>query len=207
VSGFLSPDDHQFSERYLSTYPTPGQAPQLRKSALIGIRALDRQELRTVLVLDRSRPYDGSTVVHGKQACRHGPRFRLPENLMWRTGPHAPMIDQHRIIGTRYTRMPSQKKDDRSRNAKARKRTNLATERTTYANERTFMAQARTGFSLVVVGITMLEFFDQDRYRAIAIAMIPFGVAIAVYGLVRYIKRRKLIKEHSLDSYREGYED
>jgi putative membrane protein len=101
----------------------------------------------------------------------------------------------------------AEKKDNISRNAKARKRTNLATERTKFANERTFMAQARTGFSLVIVGITMLEFFDQDRYRVIAISMIPFGVAIAVYGLVRYIKRRKLIKEHSLGSYREGYDD
>jgi|GEM_PF-5609932 len=88
---------------------------------------------------------------------------------------------------------------DSAPKSKARKRTNLATERTKYANERTFMAQSRTGFSLVIVGITLLEFFDQDRYRVISIAMIPFGVAIAVYGLVRYIKRRKLIKEHSLD--------
>ncbi len=102
--------------------------------------------------------------------------------------------------------MAPEKKDDRSKNAKARKRTNLATERTKYANERTFMAQARTGFALVIVGITLLEFFDRDRYRAIAISLIPFGVAIAVYGLIRYIKRRKLIKEHSLDSFEEGYE-
>ncbi len=87
-----------------------------------------------------------------------------------------------------------------------RKRTNLATERTNFANERTFMAYARTAFAMVVVGLTMLEFFDRERYRLLSLALIPLGVAVAIFGFVRFWKKRKLIRDHSLRSYRRKYE-
>ena len=97
-------------------------------------------------------------------------------------------------------------KDRGGRPELARKRTNLATERTNFANERTFMAYARTAFAMVVVGLTMLEFFDRERYRLLSLALIPLGVAVAIFGFVRFWKKRKLIRDHSLRSYRRKYE-
>ena len=93
-------------------------------------------------------------------------------------------------------------KGDGERRKFARKRTNLATERTNFANERTFMAYARTAFAMVVVGLTMLEFFDRERYRLLSLALIPLGIAVAIFGFVRFWKKRKLIRDHSLRSYR-----
>ncbi len=78
----------------------------------------------------------------------------------------------------------------------ARERTDLATERTKFANERTFMAYARTAFAMVVVGLTMLEFFDRERFKVRSFALIPFGIAVAIFGFVRFWKKKRMIEEH-----------
>jgi putative membrane protein len=89
----------------------------------------------------------------------------------------------------------------------AKKRTNLATERTELANERTLLAYGRTAFSMIVVGLSLLEFFDRARYQWIGIALIPLGILVAIVGYVRYSKKKKIIEENSLDSYSDEFKD
>lgn len=101
----------------------------------------------------------------------------------------------------------SDQKDGKKKGSgkKAIKRTNLATERTRLANERTFMAYGRTAFSMIIAGLSILEFFDAERYRWLGLSLIPIGVAVAILGLVRYLQKRRLIRDHSLDSYKQRY--
>jgi putative membrane protein len=99
------------------------------------------------------------------------------------------------------------KNKKKSKGQKARKRTNLATERTKLANERTLMAYGRTSFSMIVVGLSLLEFFDRERYMWLGISLIPVGIAILIYGYVQYRKREKIIRENSQDSFQENYEE
>lgn len=97
--------------------------------------------------------------------------------------------------------------DKRGKKQAAKKRTNLATERTELANERTFLAYGRTAFSMIVVGLSLLEFFDRAQYKLIGIALIPLGIIVAIVGYVRFRKKKKRIEENSLDSYDEEFKD
>lgn len=99
----------------------------------------------------------------------------------------------------------TKKKKDKKQ--KAKKRTNLATERTELANERTLLAYGRTAFSMIVVGLSLLEFFDRFQYRLIGMALIPLGVIVAIIGYVRYRRKKKIIEENSLDSYNEEFKE
>lgn len=98
-----------------------------------------------------------------------------------------------------------EKERKKGKKVTAKKRTNLATERTELANERTLLAYGRTAFSMIVVGLSLLEFFDRARYQWVGIALIPLGVLVAIIGYVRYRKKKKIIEENSLGSYKDDF--
>ena len=70
----------------------------------------------------------------------------------------------------------------------------LAADRTSLANERTFLAYIRTALTLVIGGISFLQFFPQGIVHVVGWLFIPAGVAAFVVGLLRYLRTRRLLK-------------
>ena len=67
----------------------------------------------------------------------------------------------------------------------------LAADRTRLANERTFMAYVRTALGLVVTGTGFGEYLDSPLLRIVFILFIPVGVAVLIFGVVSFWKRKK----------------
>ena len=74
-------------------------------------------------------------------------------------------------------------------------RDNLAVDRTVLANERTILAYIRTSLTLVVVGLSILKFFDSTSIglQILAWVLIISGLVFLVYGYIRYRTEDKLI--------------
>ena len=67
-------------------------------------------------------------------------------------------------------------------------RDELAIDRTILANERTVLAYFRSALTLVIVGITFLQFFEKGILPYVGIVFIPCGLAVGVFGFMRYRK-------------------
>ncbi|MFC6996187.1 DUF202 domain-containing protein [Rufibacter roseus] len=70
----------------------------------------------------------------------------------------------------------------------------LAIERTEFSNERTFLAYLRTALSLIVVGISLHQFFNSTVSMYLAAVLIPLGLGIGYIGFRKFIKKRALIQ-------------
>ncbi|WP_181307847.1 YidH family protein [Rufibacter sp. XAAS-G3-1] len=70
----------------------------------------------------------------------------------------------------------------------------LAIERTTFANERTFLAYLRTSLSLVIVGISLHQFFNTALSMWVAVFLIPLGVVIGAIGYRKFTQKRAFIR-------------
>lgn len=70
----------------------------------------------------------------------------------------------------------------------------LAIERTEFSNERTFLAYLRTALSLIVVGISLHQFFNSTISMYLAGVLIPLGAVIGYVGFRKFLKKRDLIK-------------
>jgi putative membrane protein len=69
----------------------------------------------------------------------------------------------------------------------------LAINRTSMANERTLLAYIRTALTIMVLGFTMIRFFDNQEFVTIGWIMIPFGGFILLWGVRRYIRFRRMV--------------
>lgn len=74
-------------------------------------------------------------------------------------------------------------------------RDHLALDRTILANERTLLAYVRTAFTVFVVGLTFIKFFDDLFFIMVGFLFIPLGLLVFVIGIRKY---RQM--ERSLDS-------
>lgn len=73
----------------------------------------------------------------------------------------------------------------------------LALDRTMLANERTLLAYLRTGFGLVVVGVTFLQFFENQWFSLAGIGSVLAGAVTCGVGW-----RRFRFVQHRLDALR-----
>jgi putative membrane protein len=73
-------------------------------------------------------------------------------------------------------------------------RDNLAIDRTVLANERTILAYVRTALALLIVGGTMLKFFDSLSMTISGWAFIAGGVLVLGVGIYRFLEMRSKIK-------------
>ena len=73
-------------------------------------------------------------------------------------------------------------------------RDELAIDRTILANERTVMAYFRSSLTLIIVGVTFLHFADKGALPYLGFALIPFGLAVGVFGFIRYRKMNQAIR-------------
>lgn len=69
----------------------------------------------------------------------------------------------------------------------------LAADRTRLANERTLLAYLRTALGMLVVGGSLLKFFDGGLTNILAVAFLLAGAAIAVLGFYRAIRTHRSI--------------
>lgn len=67
----------------------------------------------------------------------------------------------------------------------------LAMERSSMANERTFLAYIRTSLTLIVPGLTGVEFANSPSLKVIAALFVPLGVLVILVGAARFYKKRK----------------
>lgn len=67
----------------------------------------------------------------------------------------------------------------------------LAMERTSMANERTFLSYIRTSLTLIVPGLTGVEFATSPSMKVVAALFVPLGVVVFFIGSARFYKKRK----------------
>lgn len=67
----------------------------------------------------------------------------------------------------------------------------LAMERTSMANERTFLAYIRTSLTLIVPGLTGVEFANSPSLKVVAALFVPIGIVVFFIGLSRFYKKKK----------------
>jgi putative membrane protein len=72
-------------------------------------------------------------------------------------------------------------------------RDELAIERTLLANERTLLAYVRSAVTLVLAGLSFVYVSDAQWFIVVGVACIPTGVAVLVFGAVRFARMRKNI--------------
>lgn len=70
----------------------------------------------------------------------------------------------------------------------------LAQERTFLANRRTLLAYARTAFSIWLVGLALLKFFDEPIYLVLGAGAMVAGCIIIVTGYRYYRKEFERIR-------------
>jgi len=73
-------------------------------------------------------------------------------------------------------------------------RDELAIDRTVLANERTVLAYFRGALTLVIAGVTFIHFFERGILPYIGIAFIPCGLAVGIFGFMRYRKMDACIR-------------
>ena len=74
----------------------------------------------------------------------------------------------------------------------------LAEIRTKQANERTLLAYMRTSLTLVVGGLSFIQFFDSRIIELVGWIFIPFGALTMVIGVIRYHSVRRHLKAHDI---------
>jgi putative membrane protein len=70
----------------------------------------------------------------------------------------------------------------------------LAMERTSMANERTFLAYVRTSLTLIVPGLTGVEFANSPSLKVVAAMFVPLGVLVILIGAARFYKKQKVTR-------------
>ncbi len=71
----------------------------------------------------------------------------------------------------------------------------LATDRTALANERTLLAYIRTALTLLVAGISFIQFFRSPVVWALGWGVIAIAAATAGVGAVRFSRLRRSLRE------------
>ena len=75
-------------------------------------------------------------------------------------------------------------------------RDHLAIDRTRLANERTYLAYIRTALTLLIGGIGLMKFFEDDTsMTVVGTAFIALSVIIFIIGIYRFVKNRRHILE------------
>ena len=71
----------------------------------------------------------------------------------------------------------------------------LAVTRTALANERTLLAYARTALALSGGGLGLLEFTDTPRLIALGALLLPTGLLVLAFGVLRFRRTRRTLRQ------------
>ena len=73
-------------------------------------------------------------------------------------------------------------------------RDQLAIDRTALANERTLLAYARGAMTLVIAGLSFVQFVPFGVLHVAGYFSIPLGILTGLYGLKRFVRMRNMIR-------------
>lgn len=77
----------------------------------------------------------------------------------------------------------------------------LAIDRTALSNERTFLAVIRTSLTLLIVGISLLNFLDHPAYDIIAYICLAAAPVVLLFGIIRYFQYKSYLSRMSNKHY------
>jgi putative membrane protein len=80
----------------------------------------------------------------------------------------------------------------------------LAIDRTVMANERTLLAYFRTALAVVIVAFSLIKFFRTEFFEIVGWALIPAGLAVLIFGIIRYRHMQRLIRAAESGTREEG---
>lgn len=66
---------------------------------------------------------------------------------------------------------------------------------TSLSNERTLLNYVRTALAFLASGVALIHFFERPIMIAIGWALLPLGVACAIFGVVRFNHVRKVLQQ------------
>jgi putative membrane protein len=72
-------------------------------------------------------------------------------------------------------------------------RDELAVDRTLLANERTLLAYLRSCVALLIAGVSIMHFSEQNWFMIVGITCIPAGILTGFIGIVRFRKMNRAI--------------
>jgi putative membrane protein len=73
-------------------------------------------------------------------------------------------------------------------------RDELAVDRTLLANERTLLAYLRAALTLMIAGVSIIQFAQHNWFLSVGIGCIPTGILTGVIGIVRFRKMGRSIR-------------
>lgn len=79
-------------------------------------------------------------------------------------------------------------------------RDQLAIDRTILANERTYLSYIRTALNFMIVGLTLIKFFDSTVLEFAGGGMLFFSIISLLDGTRKYMKMKSLIEQSSKSS-------
>lgn len=71
----------------------------------------------------------------------------------------------------------------------------LAMDLTSLSNERTLLNYIRTALAFLAAGVALIRFFEKPGMIIIGWALLPLGVACAVFGIVRFNHVRRVLQQ------------
>lgn len=73
-------------------------------------------------------------------------------------------------------------------------RDHLAIDRTLMANERTLLAYIRTALAILVIGASLVRFYDSPAYQFLGWFFVILGLATPIVGGIRYQQTLNIIR-------------
>ena len=70
----------------------------------------------------------------------------------------------------------------------------LAMDLTSLSNERTLLNYIRTALAFLASGVALIRFFEEPAMIIIGWALLPLGIACAIFGFVRFNHVRKVLQ-------------
>ncbi|WP_044511380.1 YidH family protein [Hymenobacter sp. DG25B] len=77
----------------------------------------------------------------------------------------------------------------------------MALERTHMANERTMLAYVRTAMTLIVAGFSLIQFFRDNFFVWVGVALVPIGVGVIVAGWLRYRQKTAHMSQDATETF------
>jgi putative membrane protein len=71
----------------------------------------------------------------------------------------------------------------------------LAMDLTSLSNERTLLVYIRTALAFLASGVALIHFFEKPAMIIIGWALLPLGIACAIFGFVRFNHVRKVLQQ------------
>jgi putative membrane protein len=71
----------------------------------------------------------------------------------------------------------------------------LAMDLTSLSNERTLLNYVRTALAFLASGVALIHFFEAPGMVIIGWALLPLGVACAIFGILRFNHVRKILQQ------------